>query len=384
MRVHVYAHRNSRELVEQAGGTFVDLFAKHSLEEADSKSTLTGCRYVSFAGLYADEILREVRELGPSIVVYDTFAVIGRVAGMALGIPYVNVCNGHNIDPARYVAEMSRATRVAVSDRCRRAVELLRERYGLEDASPFSYLYGRSPFLNVYCEPAAWLPETDRPLFEPVVFYGSLPAIEELEAEGPAGPSLFGGASGRLRVYASFGTVVWHYWPRETLEALATVSRFLGGLENASCLISVGGSEAAAPAVPQLTRPNVSARRFVDQWEALREADVFITHNGLSSTHEAIFHGVPMLSYPFFADQPAMTALCRSLGLAVPLSEEARGPLTERDLEAAFDELALSSESLRANLARAREWELETIRDRGSVHDRIVGLIGQAGAGRPA
>ena len=45
----------------------------------------------------------ELRRIGPSVVVYDMFAVIGHVAARALGIPHVNVCAGHAVDPARFL-----------------------------------------------------------------------------------------------------------------------------------------------------------------------------------------------------------------------------------------------------------------------------------------
>ena len=38
--------------------------------------------------------------------------------------------------------EMQKAFDIVVSDRCQEAVELLRTRYGLADATPYSYLRG--------------------------------------------------------------------------------------------------------------------------------------------------------------------------------------------------------------------------------------------------
>jgi hypothetical protein len=57
--------------------------------------------------------------------VYDTFAVIGHLLGRRLGIPYVNVCVGHAMTPGRAVAALERDPRVATSDACRRAVDML-------------------------------------------------------------------------------------------------------------------------------------------------------------------------------------------------------------------------------------------------------------------
>jgi MGT family glycosyltransferase len=49
---------------------------------------------------------------------------------------------------------------------------------------------------------------------------------------------------------------------------------------------------------------NVSVREWVPQMEILSRASLFITHGGLSSVRESIFHGVPMLVFPWGVDQP--------------------------------------------------------------------------------
>jgi MGT family glycosyltransferase len=359
--------------VENAGGRFVDLFATHPLADADDESLPIPCRYVSFAGCYADEVATDVRRLGPSLVVYDTFAVIGRVVARLLGVPYVNVCAGHNEEPGRFLRQLEADPRVAISPSCHRAVETLRDRHGIADASPFSYVTGLSPFLNVYCEPPAYLTEGERRAFEPIAFYGSLPPLEEIEAtrRDPVRP-VFGDGEASTRVYVSFGTVVWRYWETEAIDALRAISGALARMPNVRALISLGGAELEAGSVRDLERPNVMVSRSVDQWRTLEEADAFVTHHGLNSTHEAVFHRVPMISYPFFGDQPGLAARCQQLGLATPLADSPRAPLTEEDVEAAFAELARSRESIGIRLAEAQTWEREVIADRGSVLDRMV------------
>jgi UDP:flavonoid glycosyltransferase YjiC (YdhE family) len=115
----------------------------------------------------------------------------------------------------------------------------------------------------------------------------------------------------------------------------------------------------------------------VDQWDVLAGSDVFITHQGLNSTHEAIFHRIPMLSYPFFWDQPALAQRCRELGLAVPLADEPRAPLTEHHVRTALAEVASRRDSILAALTRAREWERQVMAGRDSVVERLVELAGK-------
>lgn len=368
---YVFTDQRFKEEVQAAGGRFVDLFAGHPIEGADATSIPVPCRYVSFAGHYADQVVRQVAPLRPGLVIHDTFAVIGVVVANHLGVPRVNVCSGHNFAPAPTEESLGRP-HVHVSEECWHAVRALRERHGLSEATPFSFVSTLSPDLNVYCEPPEFLRVEERQAFEPIVFFGSLPASRRDEGTVRASP--FGDGAGRkLRIYASFGTVVWRYYEAEALSALEAFGEAVAGVSDAVALVSLGGA-ASRDRAARLARRNVRVENYVDQWNVLREALFFLTHHGLNSTHEAIFHQTPMISYPFLSDQPALAKRCQELGLAVPLVEALRGPVAPRDVGSALDRVAAQRGDLQARLAEARCWELETIRGRKAVIERIIDL----------
>jgi UDP:flavonoid glycosyltransferase YjiC (YdhE family) len=355
----------------------VDLFARHPLEAADATSRPVPCRYVTFAAHYAAPLVEEVGRLRPALIVYDTFAVVGRVLGRALGIPYVNVCVGHNMSPARAVQSLEGDPRVAPSEACLRAVAALRDRWGLPDAGPFAYFTGLSPFLNLYGEPPEFLRPEDRAPFEPLAFFGSLPAPGTAgPSPAPAPPRRDGEEEARLRVYASFGTVVWRYYEADARRALTALSAALGERADARVVVSLGGHALPDGTRTRLARPNVRIETYVDQWRVLQDATVFVTHHGLNSTHEAVFHGVPMLSYPFSANQQGLAARCRELGLAIPLVDAPRGAIDATGVHAALAELDARAAEVRTSLGRARAWELDVIRGRDAVIRRILALAG--------
>jgi N-glycosyltransferase len=328
---------------------------------------------VSFAGHYADDVTREAAALRPAIVIHDTFAVIGWVVANHLGVPRVNVCAAHNTAPAPTLARLQRDPRVAIAPACHAAARVLRERHGIADANPFSYVAGVSPDLNIYCEPPQFLPQEDRVAFAPLVFYGSLATGD---VDGHAGDSApFGARAEGACIYVSFGTVVWRYYEAEALGALTAIADGVAALPDVAALISLGGWERAALA-PQLRRATVRVEGYVDQLRVLRDATLFVTHHGLNSTHEAVLHQVPMLSYPFFGDQPAMAARCQELGLALPLATVPRAAITAEEVRSALARIATHRARLAARLATAREWELATIADRPAVIARIRALMG--------
>jgi MGT family glycosyltransferase len=370
---HVFTDLDFREDVERVGGRFVDLFAGRPIESADARSIPVPCRYVSFAGHYAAQVAREVATLRPALIVHDTFAVIGPAVATHLGVPRVNVCAGHNVAPGPTVEALRQDPRVSISEECWRAVRSLRERHGMPDASPFSYVSTLSPDLNVYCEPPEFLRAEEREVFQPIAFFGSLSLAERGREKTFASP--FGeDSAGRLRIYASFGTVIWRYYEAEALDALEVLSNALSDRDDAVALVSLG-CWGTVESAARLARRNVRIESYVDQWRVLGEASVFLTHHGLNSTHEAIFHQTPMISYPFFGDQPGLAQRCHELGLAVPLVGAPRAPVVPGDVRRALTRIAAGRDAMRARLEEARGWELETIRARGAVIERIVDLM---------
>jgi MGT family glycosyltransferase len=372
--VDVFTHRRFEEGVRRDGGRLVDLFATHSRDDADAESIPFPCRSVSFAGLYAEEIRDEVRRRRPALVIYDTFAVIGYVVAKMLGLPYVAVCAGHNINPSNYLDALATVPQGPISPRCTEAVRRLRDRHGLEDAGPFLFATTASPLLNLYCEPAEFLSDAQKRAFEPVAFFGSLPA-EEREPETREGAvSSLGAAPGRLRVYVSFGTVVWKYFPAQALAAARSIAEGLGTAGGVRALVSFGGHASAGHA-EQVARANVAVADWVDQWAILKKADLLVTHHGLNSTHEAVLHRVPMLSHPFFWDQPGLAEKCRELGLAIPLSRSVGDHVKADDIRDAVAAFRANEAPMRARLEQAREWEARVIAGRVAVIDRVLALL---------
>jgi len=376
--VHVFSHHRFRAQVERAGARFVDLFSAYPLEAADPSSLPRSCRYVTYAAHYAGAVCEDIRRLRPAVIVYGTFAVIGHVVAIRLGIPYVNVCAGHNVNPAEFLRILPGEVRVDLHPNCRKAVARLRDQYGIRDASPFSYIATLSPFLNVYCEPPAFLTPAEREVFEPIAFFGSIVDEESATAGSPSTPARGGLGSGSgLRVYVSFGTIIWRHYAAQALRVLQAVVQALSEMERVSAVITLGGHDLPAAVLADLRKPNVRVESSVDQWEVLQQTDVFLTHNGLNSTHEAIVHRVPMISYPFFWDQPGLARRCQEYGLAVPLVSAIRGPVHPEHVTAALLEVANRRSSMLASLRIAAEWEREVMVGREAVLQRIASLEAQ-------
>lgn len=369
-QIYVFTHEQFQPDIQQVGGNFVDLFSKYPLDSVDDSSIPFASRYVSFAGYYLEEILNDVKAYNPSLIVYDTFAVIGRIIGVLLGVPHVNVCAGHNRMGSRAM-ENRRRSPVAISKACDTAVKKLNN-LGLKDVTPYYYLCATSPYLNIYCEPPEFLRPAERQPFEPIAFFGS---VQPDNVSVTTETKWFGApCAKKLRIYISFGTVIWFCHAFEAVAALETLSRVIGHLRWAEAVITLGGWSADTRLLSSLRRPNVRVERYVDQWSVLKEADLFVTHHGLNSTHEAIFHSVPMISYPFAADQPALAQRCQELGLAIRLADAPLDCVRPKRAIAAFNQICQDRHRFDLRLAEARTWERDVIATRKQVLQKVLDL----------
>jgi len=178
-----------------------------------------------------------------------------------------------------------------------------------------------------------------------------------------------------LKVYVSFGTVIWRSYATSALRALTTLAETFNHMENVQAFISLGAIKISDDALAALVGPNVSVQSYVDQWRMLQEVDVFFTHQGMNSTHEAIFHRVPMVSYPFFWDQPALAEKCQQFGLAIPLTDSLQGTFSGDDVRSTLMKLSKERERMQLALSRAHEWERAVIENRAAVLQQVVDLI---------
>ena len=120
-------------------------------------------------------------------------------------------------------------------------------------------------------------------------------------------------AAGNKVIYCAFGAYFFGddstFWGRITAAAAKRPDWCfllgLGGRVEPGCLESV-------PA-------NVHAFRWAPQLFALEKADAAIVHGGMTSIYECLFHGVPVLSYPFadIFDQFGTAARVRYHGVGI-------------------------------------------------------------------
>ena len=356
------------------GASVVDLFADGTLEDADARSIPQPARRVTFAAKFGKQLARRLAPLRPSLIVHDQFAVVGWVVANELSLPRVTLCGRSAFCTERHWDPIAERGLLHVSDECHQAVATLQS-WGLTSASPFSFVTLHSDDLNVYAEPRQFLNEAEQAMLHPLVCSGSLDIDRQMPSSGAvAFPSE---APQMIRMYVAFGTMIWRYWSDEAVGILRAVASATRANPRVTTLVTLGGA-AIANQVSELNSARLRLVDFVDQWQVLSQTDVFLTHHGLKSTHEAIYHELPMIGCPFHADQPDISARSAEMGLSVSLVDD-------RDYERSADDVlaALATVEERAaenaeRLAEARQWELDAIAARPAIVRRLLDIADSA------
>jgi MGT family glycosyltransferase len=127
---------------------------------------------------------------------------------------------------------------------------------------------------------------------ERYIFIG--PSIGQRDHTEVPDPPLFADAGGKKRIYISLGTLFnrdFNFY-RICFSALGDIDCVV--------LLSTGGRPTAE--IAKIAPANFVIRDYVPQLEVLKTVDLFITHGGTNSVHEALLHRVPLIVVPQGAD----------------------------------------------------------------------------------
>jgi MGT family glycosyltransferase len=253
-------------------------------------------------------LVDEARADKPDVVVFDSCAPWGYAVSEILGVP--GICSVSTLVFDREEVEHDVGAPSARLDaKNLDALEEIERRWSVDFRDrDIGLFYGRE---NLVFSCDELNPTRSR-------VRGTFHLVGPMIASGGDITDLDAYARGRRRVYVSMGTVVGG---KEGLgrSFFAPFIEAFGGREGYELLLSVGGAIESFGGLPK----NVTVRRSVPQTAVLAHTDVFVTHVGANSMHEALFHGVPLVCAPHFGDQPqnAKRVVAQGAGVLLPLGE---------------------------------------------------------------
>lgn len=332
--VRYYSYELMRSKIEEAGAVFVscddyDVERKLTPEESVrvGKDLAFSTRILVDTTLALDELVcRDMERLSPDCIVADSMAVWGKAAAMKLGIPFVSstttfAFNQHSAkimpqsagDLFRMMLAMPR-----VSGQIKR---LQNQGYPVKNILDIISNDDHTHTV-VYTSPE-FQPCSETFSRNHFSFVGPSvrPATEEIQKRR------------EKLVYISMGTVNNDLLPlyKACIKALADCPY--------QVILSVG-SLVDLRAFGDLPE-HVEVYPYVDQIAVLQKADIFLTHCGMNSATEGLYHGVPLVMLPKTTEQKGVAARVHQLGAGLYLKKQT----PEQILKAI--ETAMQDESLR-------------------------------------
>ncbi len=275
-------------------------------------------------------LLEALAPEAPDLIVFDSIALWGKMAAARLGVRAAASISHFVMDEKhmtlRDLLRMLRQVLPNVPGLLRARARLIRQ-YGpaFPTAQPLFPMRDRlnlvytvqdlQPATPIIDETFRFVGPSINPQWRPHLRGGDFP----FEALG-AGPV----------VYISMGTV--HLAPAEFLRACFEA---FGGFEGQ--FILAAGQQADLSALGPVPA-NFIVRPSVPQLAVLERADAFITHAGINSVHEGLYHGVPLVLIPHQFEQLLNARCVAARGAGLILEEQLLGrPLTAARLRQALE-----------------------------------------------
>ena len=235
-----------------------------------------------------DKVCTELREFRPDCIVSDSVCFWGKLFAKKLGVPYI--CSTTTFAFNQYTAKLMKPSikemfrMITGMRRINKKMQLLRA-HGYEVDSFISIVQNDN--------------ETDTIVYTTKEFQPMAETFSDRYAF--VGPSIRPSShvlderKSRKLIYISLGTVLnqdkdfYH----NCIKAFAD-SRY-------EIVMSVGKRTEIAflGSIPD----NFTVKSYVDQIAVLQKADVFITHCGMNSVNESLYHGMPMVLFPLHSEE---------------------------------------------------------------------------------
>lgn len=276
------------------------------------------------AQLLVPQLLPRVVAEKPDAIIHDSLCAWGLIIARSLKLPSICSISTFAISPRVAVTSFRDAWDFgammleSASDLVKffRIGAALRREYGFAQAVP-PEMYSNFSDKNIIYTSAELQPYSAS---FPANFRFVGASIEEKPPDSDFAQSNFAQSNFPLLdapqrcIYISLGTLFNNNLPfyKMCIEALSGV--------DARVIMSIGKKIA----VQDLgTLPsNISAYSFVPQLDVLRKSDVFITHGGMNSVHEALWFGVPTVIVPQAADQKFVSKRLDALGAGIRIAKD--------------------------------------------------------------
>ena len=260
-----------------------------------------------------EDSIEITKEFNPDLILYDFFSLEGLFVGQILNIPFwcsIPAMIGPFVNQQYLHKKLS-------SPENQRSIKQLQEKFHIsikqpeiEMISDGLHLPGKHNIIWSYptLTPSDFLKNRKK---LPYTFVGRINTREKHKKNKTP------------LVYFSLGTVVLNNLWNQQKHLRPLMKKFIAHIAHLSKnknvkLIFVTQGKKILQKYPQ----NWEVLTIANQVKVLTEADIFITHGGSNSFHEAVLQKVPMIVIPFFGDQPLIGTQVEKLGIGINLGTD--------------------------------------------------------------
>lgn len=267
-----------------------------------------------------EHLLPEIQQARPDYLMHDSLAAWGwylaQVLAQTSPLPSVSLFptllykqHAGNSRRAESVAQQARHWLGRIYNaRTWASARALSARYHLPPLDhPYQLLQNHGD-LNLVCTSRAFQPEADS--FDPSRYKFIGPSITP-RPDTPDFP--FDRLDGRPLILIALGTA---FDP-----GLAFYDSCLNAFADTPYQMVMGVAGGESRLASLVTPPNFIIRSFVPQLELLARASVFVSHGGMNSVNEALYHNVPLVMVPQGADHAWIAARVAQLGAGIRLDK---------------------------------------------------------------
>ena len=308
-----YSYKPFREQIEAAGATFVacddfDAELRLSPKEAariGSDLALSTRVLVDTTLSLDDAVCEEMRRLKPDCIVADSMAVWGKAVAWKLGIPFVSstttfAFNQHSAKIMKQsIGQMF--SLIFSMPKINKDIKRLQDK-GYPVKSVLDLIQNDEQTNTIVYTSPQFQPCAET-FTDKYAFVG--PSIRPAETDMEK--------CREKLVYISMGTVNNDMLPlyKSCIAALKDTGH--------QVILSVG-DKVPTEAFGELPE-QIRVYPYVDQMALLEKADAFLTHCGMNSASEGLYHGVPLVMLPKTSEQGAVATRTEQLGAGIRLEK---------------------------------------------------------------
>ena len=304
--VYYYSYEIMREKIESSGAHFIpcdkfDSQTKLSNEDKEkiAKDLVFSTNLIVDMTLRLDdEILKEMQELKPDVIIADSMAFWGKLIAKKLNIPFISSTTtfAFNKYSARVMKQEGPGLFQLIKSipQINKSLNRLREK-GYEVKSMLDIIANDENTSTIVYTSKYFQPYSET-FNDNFAFVGPVlrESIEKIEKAGIP------------TVYISLGTVNNNNkdFYQKCIKTLKD--------ENLRVIMSVG-EDIDFEKLGEIPN-NFIVKKHVDQIAVLEITDVFVTHCGMNSVSEALYYGIPLVLFPQTTEQKGVANRVNELG----------------------------------------------------------------------